>query len=64
MCFKIGNETSWESNSFRLLGMKTDPYLKFEIHLPELICKNADRKIKALSSLGKYLSFQKKRADL
>ena len=60
MWLKIGNETICESNSFHLLGMTIVSCLTLEEHLSKLLCKKANGKIKVLSNLGKYLSFEKR----
>ena len=60
VCAKIGNETIWESNAEKLLGITIDRNLKFELHVTS-ICKKAQRKLTAIARYSKLLSFGKLR---
>ena len=59
MGVNIGNQTIWENNNFRLLGITIDSDLKCGKQLPEL-CKKANWKISTLSRLRKFLKFEKR----
>ena len=60
MWMKVGKDCIWESKEVKLLGVTIDSELKFEKHVSNL-CLKASRKLRALSRMGKFLSFQKKR---
>ena len=56
----IGDVTIKSSDYERLLGIKIDNKLNFNMHVEEL-CKNASRKLHALSRVTPYMSIPKKR---
>ena len=60
MWLKVGKDHIWESKEVKLLGLTIDNELKFEKHVSSL-CLKANRKLSALSRMGKFLSFAKKR---
>ena len=57
---KIGETRIWESKNKKLLGLTIDRNLNFDDHIFTL-CKKADRKLSALSTISNYMSFEKKK---
>ena len=56
----IGETRIWESKNKKLLGLTIDRNLNFDDHIFTL-CKKADRKLSALSTISNYMSFEKKK---
>ena len=56
---KVGQEKIWESQLEKLLGMKVDKNLSFEVHLKSL-CKKVNQKVSALARIAGILPFQKR----
>ena len=56
---KVGTEKIWESQVEKLLGMKVDKDLSFEVHLKSL-CKKVNQKVSALARIAGILPFQKR----
>ena len=57
---KIGNQTIWESNEEKLLGINIDRNLNFETHVTN-ICKKANGKLTAIARYSKLIGFDKLR---
>ena len=57
---KIGNDKIWETRTVKLLGITIDNDLKFDEHLNN-VCLKANRKLSALTTIRKYLDFNKTR---
>ena len=57
---KIGDNKIWERNKVKLLGITIDNNFKFDEHVSN-ICLKAGRKVSALTSMTKILSFEKRR---
>ena len=57
---KAGEFKIWESAQEKLLGIKIDNKLSFNLHVSD-ICKKANRKLSALARLSKFLPFDKRK---
>ena len=57
----VGNEKITNENTVKLLGITFDSKLKFNNHISKL-CKNANKKLHALSRISNYISQDKLRA--
>ena len=58
---KIGETKIWESNKQKLLGVKTDKKLSFQIQIQfSKLCKKAGRKLSISARLSSYESKSKK----
>ena len=60
MCGKLRKDKIWESNNVKLLGVKKDNELTFDEHISN-ICLKANRKLRALARLSRFLSLEKRR---
>ena len=60
MCGKLRKDKIWESNNVKLLGVKKDKELTFDEHISN-ICLKANRKLRALARLSRFLSLEKRR---
>ena len=56
---KVGNEKIWESQYEKLLGVKVDKDMSFELHLKTL-CQKVNQKVTALARIAGILPFQKR----
>ena len=56
---KVGSEKIWESQYEKLLGVKVDKDMSFELHLKTL-CKKVNQKVSALARIAGILPFQKR----
>ena len=56
---KVGNEQIWESQYEKLLGIKVDKDMTFDVHLKTL-CKKVNQKVSALARIAGILPFQKR----
>ena len=59
MCGKLRKDKIWESNNVKLLGVKKDKELTFDEHISN-ICLKANRKLRALARLSRFLSLEKR----
>ena len=57
---KLGRNIVWESNDVKLLGTTFDNNLKFDKHVSNIFSK-ANRKLKPLTGVAKFLPFKKRR---
>ena len=60
MWAKVGEDTIWETNEVKLLGVNIDSNLKFDKHT-EYICQKANAKLTALSRMCKFLNLNQRR---
>ena len=60
MWAKVGEDTIWETNEVKLLGVNIDNNLKFDKHT-EYICQKANAKLTALSRMCKFLNLNQRR---
>ena len=57
---KVGEETIWESNQKKLLGLVIDIKINFDGHL-SIHCKKVGAKVTALARMDKIFPFEKKK---
>jgi len=57
---KVGEDTIWESDKVKLLGITIDKELKFDEHVSH-ICLKANQKLSVLSRMCNFLSLEKRR---
>ena len=60
VCGKLRKDKIWENNNVKLLGVKKDNELTFDEHISN-ICLKANRKLRALARLSRFLSLEKRR---
>ena len=60
MWAKLVKYIVWESNNAKLIGITIDNNLKFDKHASN-ICSKANRKLRALTRVAKFLPFEKRR---
>ena len=58
--FKIGDETIWESNKQKLLGLQIDRNLNFNEYASSL-CKKAGKKLSVLARLSNFMNIKQRR---
>ena len=57
---RLDGDIVWESNDVKLVGITLDNNLKFDKHMSNIYSK-ANRKLSALTRVGKFLPFKKRR---
>ena len=60
MWAKLDDDIVWESNNVELLGVTIDNNIRFDKHVSN-ICLEANRKLSALTRVGKFVPFKKRR---